>query len=183
MPIRAVVGGLHLPVLSAGTPLVPQAIIGNPLPPWRPIGERDAEHVLEEVQARGPRLIALFGQDSTSWTFDAFTRRFGDRYRTLRPGRNCGLPPRAPESPYRRPASPAVTSRRVTWQQWRCPPSPALIALAWLAGAVVAASLLFRRSMRTGRHREAQERTVTASACWLRRGGAPRLPRSVLSEW
>lgn len=82
--------------------------------------------MLEEVQARGPRLIALFGQDSTSWTFDAFTRRFG---------------------------------------------------------AVVAASLLFRRSMRTGRHREAQERRVTASACWLLRGGAPRLPRSVVSEW
>lgn len=86
VPIRAVVGGLHLPVHAAGTPLMPQAVIGNPHPPWRPIGERDAEHVLEEVQARGPRLIALSGHDSTPWTFDAFTRRFGDRYRTLRAG-------------------------------------------------------------------------------------------------
>ena len=41
---------------------------------------------LEEIQARGPRLIALSGHDSTPWTFDAFTRRFGDRYRTLRAG-------------------------------------------------------------------------------------------------
>ncbi len=64
----------------------PQAVIGNPHPPWRPIGERDAEHVLAEIQARGPRLVALSGHDSTPWTFDAFTRRFGDRYRTLRAG-------------------------------------------------------------------------------------------------
>ena len=86
VPIRAVVGGLHLPVHAAGTPLMPQAVIGNPHPPWRPIGERDAEHVLAEIQARGPRLVALSGHDSTPWTFDAFTRRFGDRYRTLRAG-------------------------------------------------------------------------------------------------
>jgi 7,8-dihydropterin-6-yl-methyl-4-(beta-D-ribofuranosyl)aminobenzene 5'-phosphate synthase len=86
VPIHAVVGGLHLPVHAAGTPLMPQAVIGNPHPPWRPIGERDAEHVLEEIQARGPRLIALSGHDSTPWTFDTFTRCFGDRYRTLRAG-------------------------------------------------------------------------------------------------
>jgi 7,8-dihydropterin-6-yl-methyl-4-(beta-D-ribofuranosyl)aminobenzene 5'-phosphate synthase len=86
VPIRAVVGGLHLPVHAAGTPLVPQAVLGNPHPPWQPIGERDAEHVLDEIDARGPRLIALSGHDSTPWTYDAFTRRFGDRYRTLRAG-------------------------------------------------------------------------------------------------
>ncbi len=86
VPIRAVVGGLHLPVHPAGTPLVPQAVLGNPHPPWRPISERDAEHVLEEVQARGPKLVALSSHDSTPWTYDAFTRRFGDRYRTLRAG-------------------------------------------------------------------------------------------------
>ena len=74
VPIRAVIGGLHLPVHATGTPLVPQAVIGNPRPPWRPIGERDAEHVLAEIQARGPRLVALSGHDSTPWTFDAFTR-------------------------------------------------------------------------------------------------------------
>ena len=35
---------------------------------------------------RGPRLVALSGHDSTPWTYDAFGRRFGDRYRTLRVG-------------------------------------------------------------------------------------------------
>jgi 7,8-dihydropterin-6-yl-methyl-4-(beta-D-ribofuranosyl)aminobenzene 5'-phosphate synthase len=53
IPIRAVVGGLHLPVHAAGTPLIPQAVPGNPHPPWQPISERGAEHVLEEIEARG----------------------------------------------------------------------------------------------------------------------------------
>src|SRR6266540_4283838 len=78
VPIRAVVGGLHLPVHPAGTPLIPQAVLGNPHPPWQPIGERDATHVLDEIDARGPRLVALSGHDSTPWTYDAFGRRFGD---------------------------------------------------------------------------------------------------------
>jgi 7,8-dihydropterin-6-yl-methyl-4-(beta-D-ribofuranosyl)aminobenzene 5'-phosphate synthase len=86
VPIRAVVGGLHLPVHATGTPLVPQAVLGNPHPPWQPVSERDAEHVLEEIEARGPRLVALSGHDSTPWTYDAFRRRFGGRYRTLRAG-------------------------------------------------------------------------------------------------
>jgi 7,8-dihydropterin-6-yl-methyl-4-(beta-D-ribofuranosyl)aminobenzene 5'-phosphate synthase len=86
VPIRAVVGGLHLPVHPARTPLVPQAVLGNPHPPWRPIGERDAAHVLDELAARGPRLVALSSHDSTPWTYDAFGRRFGDRYRTLQAG-------------------------------------------------------------------------------------------------
>jgi 7,8-dihydropterin-6-yl-methyl-4-(beta-D-ribofuranosyl)aminobenzene 5'-phosphate synthase len=86
VPIRAVIGGLHLPVHAARTPLVPQAVLGNPHPPWRPIGERDVAQVLDEIDARGPRLVALSGHDSTPWTYDAFGRRFGDRYRTLRAG-------------------------------------------------------------------------------------------------
>jgi 7,8-dihydropterin-6-yl-methyl-4-(beta-D-ribofuranosyl)aminobenzene 5'-phosphate synthase len=86
IPIRAVIGGLHLPVHAAGTPLIPQAVLGNPHPPWQPISERDAEHVLEEIEARGPRAIALSGHDSTPWTYNAFRRHFGDRYRTLRAG-------------------------------------------------------------------------------------------------
>lgn len=86
VPIQAVVGGLHLPVHAAGTPLVPQAVLGNPYPPWRPIGERDVAHVLDEIEARGPKVIALSGHDSTPWTYDAFARRFGARYRTLRVG-------------------------------------------------------------------------------------------------
>jgi 7,8-dihydropterin-6-yl-methyl-4-(beta-D-ribofuranosyl)aminobenzene 5'-phosphate synthase len=86
VPIRAVVGGLHLPVHAAGTALIPQAVLGNPHPPWQPISERDADRVLDEIQARGPRLVALSGHDSTPWTFSAFADRFADRYRTLRAG-------------------------------------------------------------------------------------------------
>jgi 7,8-dihydropterin-6-yl-methyl-4-(beta-D-ribofuranosyl)aminobenzene 5'-phosphate synthase len=61
---------------ACGTPLVPQAVLGNPHPPWQPVSERDAEHVLAEIEARGPRVIALSGHDSTPWTFDAFSRRY-----------------------------------------------------------------------------------------------------------
>ena len=86
VPIRSVVGGQHLPVHAAGTALMPQAVLGNPHPPWQPINEHDAGHVLDEIQARGPRLVALSGHDSTPWTFSVFADRFGDRYRTLRAG-------------------------------------------------------------------------------------------------
>jgi len=86
VPIRAVVGGLHLPVHPSGTPLLPQAVLGNPYPPWKLIGEADVAHVLEEITARGPRVVALSGHDSTPWTYRAFVRHFGDRYRTLRAG-------------------------------------------------------------------------------------------------
>ena len=86
VPIRAVAGGLHLPVHPARTPLIPQAVLGNPHPPWRPISERDAAHVLDELAARGPQLVALSSHDSTPWTYGAFARRFGDRYHTLRAG-------------------------------------------------------------------------------------------------
>ncbi|HEX6497418.1 MAG TPA: MBL fold metallo-hydrolase [Micromonosporaceae bacterium] len=86
VPIRAVVGGLHLPVHALGTPLMVQAVLGNPHPGWQPIGEGDVRHVLDEIEARGPRVVALSGHDSTPWTFNAFAERFGDRYRTLRVG-------------------------------------------------------------------------------------------------
>jgi 7,8-dihydropterin-6-yl-methyl-4-(beta-D-ribofuranosyl)aminobenzene 5'-phosphate synthase len=97
VPIRAVVGGLHLPVHAAGTPLVPQAVLGNPHPPWRPISERDAVHVLDEIDARGPRLVALSGHDSTPWTYLAFAGRFGDRYQTLRAGEELTISARTGE--------------------------------------------------------------------------------------
>ena len=42
--------------------------------------------MLEQIEARGPRVIALSGHDSTPWAHDAFSRRFADRYRTLRAG-------------------------------------------------------------------------------------------------
>ncbi|MGN6680515.1 MAG: hypothetical protein ACTHKL_22370 [Streptosporangiaceae bacterium] len=50
------------------------------------VSERDVTHVLDEIHARGPSLVALSSHDSTPWTYDAFGRRFGDRYRTLRAG-------------------------------------------------------------------------------------------------
>jgi 7,8-dihydropterin-6-yl-methyl-4-(beta-D-ribofuranosyl)aminobenzene 5'-phosphate synthase len=86
VPIRAVVGGLHLPVHPLGTPLVPQAVLGSPHWPWRVIGERDVAAVIEEISGRGPRTVALSSHDSTPWTYGAFARAFGDRYRTLQVG-------------------------------------------------------------------------------------------------
>lgn len=86
VPINAVVGGLHLPVHALGTALMPQAVLGNPHWPWQPVDERDVAHVLEQIDARGPRLVALSGHDSTQWTLGAFAAHLGDRYRPLRVG-------------------------------------------------------------------------------------------------
>jgi 7,8-dihydropterin-6-yl-methyl-4-(beta-D-ribofuranosyl)aminobenzene 5'-phosphate synthase len=86
LPIKGVVGGLHLPVHPLGTPLMLQATLGNPNYPWRPINERDATSAMEEITRRGPRLVALSSHDSTPWTYDAFGRAFGDRYHTVRVG-------------------------------------------------------------------------------------------------
>lgn len=91
VPIRAVVGGLHLPVHAWGTPLVPQAVLGIPHWPWQPISERDATAVIDTIRARGPRVVALSGHDSTTWTFEAFERAFGDAYRTLRVGEELAI--------------------------------------------------------------------------------------------
>lgn len=85
-PVHAVVGGLHLPVHAVGTPLVPQAVLGNPNWPWHPINETDARAVIETIEERGPGLVALSGHDSTPWTLAAFGEAFGDRYRPLRVG-------------------------------------------------------------------------------------------------
>lgn len=70
---------------------MPQAVLGNPHPPWRPISERDAAHVLDELAARGPRLVALSSHDSTPWTYHAFVGRFGDRCQTLRAGQTLTI--------------------------------------------------------------------------------------------
>ena len=86
VPVRAVVGGLHLPVHPWGTRLLPQALLGNPHWPWQPISEADADEVITAIRERGPRLVALSGHDSTPWAYDAFERTFGARYRTLRVG-------------------------------------------------------------------------------------------------
>ena len=101
VPIRAVVGGLHLPVHPARTPLVPQAVLGNPYPPWHPISERDVAHVLDEIVARGPHLVALSSHDSTPWTYDVFGRRLVTV--TARCGRekNSGSAPPLPRLPCR----------------------------------------------------------------------------------
>jgi len=86
VPIKAVIGGLHLPVHPFGTPLLLQATLGNPNWPWQPVGERDVATAIQELTARGPRIIGLSGHDSTPWTYDAFAAAFGTRYRTLRVG-------------------------------------------------------------------------------------------------
>ena len=86
VPIKGVVGGLHLPVHALGTPLVMQATLGNPNWPWRPISEREATAAIDEVANRGPRVVALSSHDSTPWTYDAFGRAFGERYHTVRVG-------------------------------------------------------------------------------------------------
>jgi 7,8-dihydropterin-6-yl-methyl-4-(beta-D-ribofuranosyl)aminobenzene 5'-phosphate synthase len=86
LPIKAVVGGLHLPVHPFGTPLLVQGTLGNPNWPWKPLGEADVATAVEEIAARGPRFVALSSHDSTPWTYDAFSRAFGDRYRTLHVG-------------------------------------------------------------------------------------------------
>ena len=85
-PVHAVIGGLHLPVHPLGTPLRPQAVLGNPNWPWRPISEQDAWSVIQTIKERGPGLVALSGHDSTPWTIEAFGHAFGDHYRTLRVG-------------------------------------------------------------------------------------------------
>ena len=86
VPVKGVIGGLHLPVHALGTPLLMQATLGNPNPPWRPISEGDVSAVIQELTARGPRLVGLSSHDSTPWTYDAFGRAFGERYHTLRVG-------------------------------------------------------------------------------------------------
>jgi hypothetical protein len=81
-----VVGGLHLPVHPFGAGVVPQAVIGTPHWPWRLPSEADAQAAISEIAARGPRVVALSGHDSSAWTFTAFAEAFGERYRTLRVG-------------------------------------------------------------------------------------------------
>ena len=91
-PVQAVVGGLHLPVHPLGTPLLPQAVLGSPHPPWRLVGERDAQAVMAAIAARGPRLVALSGHDSTPWTFSEFERCFGSAYQLVRVGEEIRIP-------------------------------------------------------------------------------------------
>jgi putative transposase len=43
-------------------------------------------HVLDQIAARGPQLVAPSAHDGTPWTYGAFAPRFGDRYRTRRAG-------------------------------------------------------------------------------------------------
>lgn len=99
VPVRGVVGGLHLPVHPLGTPLIPQAVLGSPNWPWRPIGEHDVATAIQEITSRGPRLVALSSHDSTPWTYDAFAQAFGEHYRTLRVGERLQIGPFPPAPP------------------------------------------------------------------------------------
>ena len=94
--VYAVIGGLHLPVHAMGTPLVPQAVLGSPNWPWRPISEGDARAVIAAIHERGPGLVALSGHDSTQLTLDAFAQTFAGRYRTLRVGEELVITARTP---------------------------------------------------------------------------------------
>lgn len=86
VPIQGVIGGFHLPVHPLGTPLIPQAVLGSPHPPWRPVDERDAAAVMDAIAQRVPRVVALSGHDSTPWAGRQFASRFGGAYRLLRAG-------------------------------------------------------------------------------------------------
>jgi hypothetical protein len=86
IPIKAVVGGMHLPVHPFGTPLLTQGTLGNPNWPWKPLSEEDVAAAIQEITARGPQFVALSSHDSTPWTYEAFARAFGDRYCTLHVG-------------------------------------------------------------------------------------------------
>lgn len=103
-PVHAVIGGLHLPVHPAGTPLLPQAVLGNPNWPWHPIDEDDARRVIRTIEEHGPGLVALSGHDSTPWTLDAFADAFADRYRTLRVGEEIRIEAPSPEVSGTQPA-------------------------------------------------------------------------------
>jgi 7,8-dihydropterin-6-yl-methyl-4-(beta-D-ribofuranosyl)aminobenzene 5'-phosphate synthase len=85
-PVFGVDDGLHLPVHRLRTPLLPQAVLGNPNWPWRPVNENDARFVIQAIRERGPGPVALSGHDSTPWTLRSSEQAFGDRYRTLRVG-------------------------------------------------------------------------------------------------
>jgi 7,8-dihydropterin-6-yl-methyl-4-(beta-D-ribofuranosyl)aminobenzene 5'-phosphate synthase len=86
VPIKGIVGGLHLPVHPFGTPLLLQGTLGNPNWPWKPMSEQDVVTVIREITLRGPHFVALSSHDSTPWTYDAFGTAFGDQYRTLHVG-------------------------------------------------------------------------------------------------
>jgi 7,8-dihydropterin-6-yl-methyl-4-(beta-D-ribofuranosyl)aminobenzene 5'-phosphate synthase len=86
VPIKAVVGGLHLPVHPRDPTSIVQSVVGSPYWPWKIIGEEDVRGAIDVLRERGPRIVALSGHDSTPWTYEAMAQAFGDGYRTLRVG-------------------------------------------------------------------------------------------------
>jgi 7,8-dihydropterin-6-yl-methyl-4-(beta-D-ribofuranosyl)aminobenzene 5'-phosphate synthase len=86
IPIKAVVGGLHLPVHPREATAIVQSVLGSPYWPSKIIGEQDARDAIDALRERGPSVVALSGHDSTPWTFEAMAQAFGDGYRTLRVG-------------------------------------------------------------------------------------------------
>lgn len=92
VPIKAVVGGLHLPVHPRDATAIMQGVAATPHWPWRIIGEQDAREAIEALRERGPTIVALSSHDSTAWTFEAMERAFGNGYRTLRVGEQLEIP-------------------------------------------------------------------------------------------
>ncbi len=102
VPIKAVVGGLHLPVHALGTPLVAQAVFGSPHWPWQPIGERDVAEAIDAIGTHGPQINRAVG-----------SRQHAMDLRGVR----AGLRRSIPDAAGRRGAAdqlnaPAATSRR-----------------------------------------------------------------------
>ncbi|MBO0884839.1 MAG: hypothetical protein J2P17_31810 [Mycobacterium sp.] len=83
-PIERILGVtervLDVRVHAARTARVPQAVLGNRYPRGGPSASGTSP------KSRDPRMIALSGHESTPWTYDASTDRFGHGYRILRVG-------------------------------------------------------------------------------------------------
>jgi 7,8-dihydropterin-6-yl-methyl-4-(beta-D-ribofuranosyl)aminobenzene 5'-phosphate synthase len=89
-PLHAVVGGLHLPVHPVGTYWVP-ATVAAPQPPWRPLGDRDVDDAITELQRRHPTVVAVSGHDTTPAALRRFADALGPTFTEVRVGEEIGI--------------------------------------------------------------------------------------------
>jgi 7,8-dihydropterin-6-yl-methyl-4-(beta-D-ribofuranosyl)aminobenzene 5'-phosphate synthase len=85
IPLHGVIGGLHLPVHPWPRHL-PQALLGSPRPPWRPLSDPDIDAAVRRLRAAGASLVAVSGHDSTPHTMGRFAAAFGPGFREIRVG-------------------------------------------------------------------------------------------------
>ena len=83
--LSGVGGGLHLPVHPWPRHL-PQALIGSPRPPWRPLSDPDIDEAVTRLRAAGASLVAVSGHDSTPHTMGRFAAAFGAGFREVHVG-------------------------------------------------------------------------------------------------